>query len=107
MGIFQINVQLAKVFLRCLNCTKLETPNAYKNRSPDADFEVYKSNYNRWLYFCHVPAFCDSFRCYETASVFGRTLLMSVFSILQQQVLNKVLSTKDKPEIKKIISTEF
>ncbi|XP_035216134.1 histone acetyltransferase KAT2A-like isoform X2 [Stegodyphus dumicola] len=105
--IFQINVQLAKVFLRCLNCTKLETPNAYKNRSPDADFEVYKSNYNRWLYFCHVPAFCDSFQRYETASVFGRTLLISVFSILQQQVLSKVLSTKDKPEIKNIISIHF
>lgn len=45
------------------------------------DGSCYKINYTRWLMFCHVPAFCNSLRHFETTLVFGRTFLKAVFQV--------------------------
>ena len=39
---------LAKIFIRCLNHWKLETPTARKQRVTDDELQKYKANYTRF-----------------------------------------------------------
>ena len=39
---------LAKIFIRCLNHWKLETPTARKQRVTDDELQKYKANYARF-----------------------------------------------------------
>ncbi|XP_039251065.2 histone acetyltransferase KAT2A-like [Styela clava] len=91
---FQIMHDLARTFLACLNQETLETPSARKSRTPDDDEKDYKMNYTRWLCYCRVPRFCDSFACHETTEVFGRILLRSVFPTIRRNVLESFRSDK-------------
>lgn len=106
---WQTMYELAKMFLHCLNHWKLETPSARKSHSPNEDVSAYKINYTRWLCYCHVPAFCDSLTHYETTSIFGRTLLRSVFQTMRRQLLDKFRAEKDKmpPEKRTLVLTHF
>lgn len=106
---WQTMYDLAKLFLHCLNYSKLETLSARRQHSPGEDLSTYKVNYTRWLCFCHVPAFCDSLQRHETTLVFGRTLLKSVFQTMRRQLLDKFRAEKDKmpPEKRTLILTHF
>ncbi|CAH1789009.1 unnamed protein product [Owenia fusiformis] len=105
----QTMYDLAKMFLHCLNHWKLETPTARKQHSQSDDVSVYKVNYTRWLCYCHVPAFCDSLPRWETTSIFGRTLLTSVFQTMMRQLLDKFRAEKEKmpPERRTLVLTHF
>lgn len=63
----------------------------------------------RWLCYCNVPQFCDSLPRYETAQVFGRTLLRSVFTVMRRQLLEQARQEKDKLPLEKrtLILTHF
>lgn len=106
---WQTMYDLAKMFLHCLNHWKLETPSVRKAHSPNDDVSAYKVNYTRWLCYCHVPAFCDSLPRYDTAIIFGRTLLRSVFQTMRRQLLDKFRAEKDKmpPEKRTLVLTHF
>ena len=45
---WQIMHDLAKIFIRCLNHWKLETPTARKQRVTDDELQKYKANYTRF-----------------------------------------------------------
>ena len=47
----QIMHELARMFLRCLNHWKLETPNARRIRIQNEDISTYKMNYTRFALF--------------------------------------------------------
>lgn len=106
---WQTMYDLAKMFLHCLNHWKLETPSVRRGHSPNDDVSAYKVNYTRWLCYCHVPAFCDSLPHYDTALIFGRTLLRSVFQTMRRQLLDKFRAEKDKmpPEKRTLVLTHF
>ncbi|OQR76548.1 Histone acetyltransferase KAT2B-like [Tropilaelaps mercedesae] len=93
---------LAQMFLNCLNCWKLETParHALKVQAgqtkTDDDLSCYKTNYNRWLCFCHVPAFCDSLSYHKPTNVFGKTLLRSTFQTVRCQLMDKLETEKER-----------
>ncbi|XP_057293322.1 histone acetyltransferase KAT2A-like [Hydractinia symbiolongicarpus] len=93
---YQIMHELARIFLRCLNHWKLETPTARKKRTQQDDISAYKVDYTRWLCYCHVPLFCDSLQKYDVTSIFGQGFLKSVFSLMKQQLLDKFSAEKDK-----------
>ena len=92
----------AKTLVTALNHWKLETPSQRKksmtsSESPSNDeFSTYKVNYTRWLCYCHVPAFCDSLKHYDTSQIFGRALLSSIFPVVKRQLLDRVKIDKDK-----------
>lgn len=44
---YQIMHELARIFLRCLNHWKLETPTARKKRTQQDDISAYKVDYTR------------------------------------------------------------
>uniref|UniRef100_UPI00358F1C47 histone acetyltransferase KAT2B isoform X2 n=1 Tax=Myxine glutinosa TaxID=7769 RepID=UPI00358F1C47 len=100
---------LAKMFLRCLNYWRLETPAQRRSRAQTDDANTYKMNYTRWLCYCNVPQFCDSLPCYETTQVFGRTLLRAIFPVMRRQLLEKFRVEKDKlpAEQRTLILTHF
>lgn len=106
----QTMTEVAKTFLNFLNHYNFESPSA---RRGDAtlthdDASTYKINYTRWLVFCHVPAFCNSLRQFETSLVFGRTLLRTVFQNMSQQLKKKCISERDRfPEDKRSIITQM
>uniref|UniRef100_T1JCV1 histone acetyltransferase n=1 Tax=Strigamia maritima TaxID=126957 RepID=T1JCV1_STRMM len=106
---WQTMYDLAKMFLHCLNHWKLETPSVRKQHSPNDDGSTYKVNYTRWLCYCHVPAFCDSLPHYDTALIFGRVLLRSVFQTMRRQLLDKFRAEKDKmpSEKRTLVLTHF
>jgi putative uncharacterized protein (fragment) len=56
---YRTMLEMAKMFLHCLNHWKLETPVARKQRLSTDDISAYKIDYTRWMCYCHVPAFCD------------------------------------------------
>lgn len=91
---FQIMHDLARSFLAFLNQETLETPSARKARAPFEDHQEYKMNYTRWLCFCRVPQFCDSFASHDTTEVFGRFLLRFVFPTVRRNVLESFRSDK-------------
>lgn len=51
--------------------------------------------------FCHVPAFCNSLRHFETTVVFGRTLLKAVYQYVCQQLLTKCRAEKDRMPVER------
>lgn len=58
--------------------------------------------------FCHVPAFCNSLRHFETTVVFGRTLLKAVYQYVCQQLLSKCRVEKDRmPEDRRAMLSEL
>jgi len=93
---WQAMSELARIFLKCLNHWKLESPTARKQRIQIEDVSAYKVNYTRWLCYCHVPLFCDSLTRMEVTSIFGQNFLRSVFTLMKQQLLEKFTSEKDK-----------
>lgn len=50
----------------------------------------------RWFVFCHVPAFCDTLRHYDTTMVFGKTLLRAVFKYVQKQIMDQFHQERDR-----------
>lgn len=106
---WQTMYDLAKMFLHCLNHWKLETPASRRQTMSADEVSSYKVNYTRWLCYCHVPAFCDSLPHYDTTTIFGRTLLRSVFQTMRKQLLCKFRAEKDKmpTEKKALVLTHF
>lgn len=50
----------------------------------------------RWLVFCHVPAFCDSLKHYDTTAVFGKTLLRAVFRYVKKLMMDQFHQERDR-----------
>lgn len=106
----QTMTEVAKTFLNFLNHYNFESPSARRGdlTLTHEDASTYKINYTRWLVFCHVPAFCNSLRQFETSLVFGRTLLRTVFQYMSQQLKKKCISERDRfPEDKRSIITQM
>ncbi|KAL1116885.1 hypothetical protein AAG570_005354, partial [Ranatra chinensis] len=107
---WQTMYDLAKMFLHSLNHWNFETPSAWKQTvlTPE-EVSAYKINYTRWLVFCHVPTFCDSLIHFKTTTVFGRTLLRSVFKSVRSQLLDRCHSEKERIPVEKrvLILTYF
>ncbi|XP_017861371.1 PREDICTED: histone acetyltransferase KAT2A isoform X1 [Drosophila arizonae] len=106
----QTMTEVAKTFLNFLNHYNFESPSARRGDPTltHEDASTYKINYTRWLVFCHVPAFCNSLRQFETSLVFGRTLLRTVFQYMSQQLKKKCISERDRfPEDKRSIITQM
>lgn len=100
--------EVAKTFLNFLNHYNFEPPSMRRADLKNEDASTYKINYTRWLVFCHVPAFCNSLRHYETSLVFGRTLLRTVFQYMAQQLKKKCISERDRfPADKRSIITQM
>ena len=98
---------LAKMFKVCLNQWKLETPNIRKQNYPVENLSQLKITYTQWLCYCHVPAFCDSLERYETAQVFGKKLLISIFNPMHKQLIEKLNKEKERmPSDKKALIIE-
>lgn len=98
---FQTMTEVAKTFLHCLNYWNFEPPSARCQQLTNEDASSYKINYTRWLMFCHVPAFCNSLRHFETTVVFGRTLLKAVYQFVCQQLLSKCKAEKDRMPVER------
>ncbi|XP_034238428.1 histone acetyltransferase KAT2A isoform X1 [Thrips palmi] len=92
---------LAKMFLHCLNHWNFESPSVKKNTVSNEDFSLYKIHFTRWLVFCHIPAFCDSFPHSETTQVFGRSLLRYVFRSVRRQLKEKIKNEKSRMPMEK------
>jgi histone acetyltransferase len=90
------NLEAVNLFLKYVNGWKLESPSLHRRSSPEDDPKTYKENYTRWMYFCHVPTQCESFPKYDTASVFGQTLLMSIFKAVTKYHLDKIQQDTDR-----------
>uniref|UniRef100_A0A1A9UTQ4 histone acetyltransferase n=1 Tax=Glossina austeni TaxID=7395 RepID=A0A1A9UTQ4_GLOAU len=104
----QTMTEVAKTFLNFLNHYNFEPPSLRKADLKNEDASTYKINYTRWLVFCHVPAFCNSLRHFETSLVFGRTLLRTVFQYMAQQLKKKCISERDRfPADKRSIITQM
>ncbi|XP_055836457.1 histone acetyltransferase KAT2A-like [Episyrphus balteatus] len=100
--------EVAKTFLNFLNHYNFEAPSIRRADLTHEDASTYKINYTRWLVFCHVPAFCDSLRHFETSLVFGRTLLKTVFLCMAQQLKKKCITERDRfPADKRAIITQM
>ena len=50
----------------------------------------------RWLCFCHVPAFCDSFPRYQTTAAFGKTFLQSIFPQVKRDIIGAISGDPEK-----------
>lgn len=98
---FQTMTEVAKTFLHCLNYWNFEPPSVRCQALTNEDASSYKINYTRWLMFCHVPAFCNSLRHFETTVVFGRTLLKAVYQYVCQQLLTKCRAEKDRMPVER------
>ncbi|XP_075163523.1 gcn5 acetyltransferase [Haematobia irritans] len=104
----QTMTEVAKTFLNFLNHYNFEPPSMRRADLKNDDASTYKINYTRWLVFCHVPAFCNSLRHFETSLVFGRTLLRTVFQYMAQQLKKKCISERDRfPADKRSIITQM
>ncbi|CAD7002289.1 histone acetyltransferase KAT2B [Ceratitis capitata] len=102
----QTMTEVAKTFLNFLNHYNFEPPSMRRSGLTHEDASTYKINYTRWLVFCHVPAFCNSLRHFETSLVFGRTLLRTIFKYMAEQLRNKCTSERDRfPADKRSIIT--
>ncbi|XP_022904874.1 histone acetyltransferase KAT2A isoform X2 [Onthophagus taurus] len=87
--------ELAKIFLHCMNNWDFPPPNSYKLVVSQEEATIYKIAHTRWLVFCHVPLFCDSFRHYDTAMIFGKTLFRAVFKHVKKQILDQFHEERD------------
>ncbi|XP_055915978.1 histone acetyltransferase KAT2A-like [Eupeodes corollae] len=100
--------EVAKTFLNFLNHYNFEPPSVRRGDITHEDASSYKINYTRWLVFCHVPAFCNSLRHFETSLVFGRNLLKTVFQGMSQQLKKKCISERERfPADKRAIITQM
>ena len=81
---FSLMHDFARSLIKALNHFKLETP------SQNQDMSQYKINYTRWLCYCHVPAFCDSFTKHDLTNIFGRSLFNSLFMTIKKQLLDRM-----------------
>lgn len=54
--------------------------------------------------FCHVPAFCDSFRHYDASMVFGRTLLRAIFKYVRKQIMDQFHQERDRMPLDRRVS---
>lgn len=103
-----IMTDAAKTFLSFINHWNFEPPSARCTDLTNEDASTYKINYTRWLVFCHVPAFCNTLRHFETALVFGRTLLKTIYQYIAQQLLKKCISERDRfPVEKRAVLTQM
>ena len=100
---------LAKTFLHFLKHWNLETPSQRGKNMSAEDLQVYKNNFSRWVYYSHVPEFCDSLTHFDTTLIFGRTFLKSVFQNMTTKLMGKFRADKDKmPDEKKtLVLTHF
>ena len=100
---------LAKVFLNCLNNWHLETPSQRGKNMSAEDLQVYKNNFSRWVYYSHVPAFCDSLTYFDTTLIFGRTFLKSVFQNMTTKLMGKIRADyfKMSDGKKSLVLTQF
>ncbi|XP_055836456.1 histone acetyltransferase KAT2A-like [Episyrphus balteatus] len=100
--------EVATTFLNFLNHYNFEPPSVRRGDITHEDASSYKINYTRWLVFCHVPAFCNSLRHFETSLVFGRNLLKTVFQGMSQQLKKKCISERERfPADKRAIITQM
>lgn len=97
----QSMMDVAKTFLHCLNNWKFEAPSVRGKDLCHEDASNYKINYTRWLVFCHVPAFCNSLKHYDTTYVFGRTLLKACYQFVYQQLMAKCKAEKERMPMEK------
>ncbi|XP_067931854.1 histone acetyltransferase KAT2A-like [Watersipora subatra] len=95
----QIIFGLANMFLKCINHCTLESPSQRSTHLDD--LHAYKVNYTRWLCYCRVPTFCDSLPKYDLTSIFGRTLIKSIFATARRQIMEKFEADRDKMPIEK------
>lgn len=98
---FSLMTDVAKTFLHCLNHWTFEPPSARSAALSQEDASTYKINYTRWLVFCHVPAYCNTLRHFETTAVFGRTLLKAVYQYICQQLMSKFKNERDRMPVEK------
>lgn len=101
--------EVAKTFLNFLNHFNIEPPSARRRSEPTLDdASAYKINYTKWLVFCHVPAFCNSLRHFETSLVFGRNFLKTIFPGIAQELKKKCITERDRfPVDKNVIITQM
>lgn len=100
--------EVAKTFLNFLNHYNFEPPSTRRGDITHEDASSYKINYTRWLVFCHVPAFCNSLRHFETSLVFGRNLLKTVFQGMSHQLKKKCITERERfPAEKRAIITQM
>lgn len=97
----QTMMDVAKTFLHCLNNWKFEAPTVRGKDLSNEDASNYKINYTRWLVFCHVPAFCNSLKHYDTTHVFGRTMLKACYQFVYQQLMAKCKAERDRMPMEK------
>ncbi|CAG0882237.1 unnamed protein product [Darwinula stevensoni] len=95
---WQIMYDLVRKLVHCLNHWKLERPNIkiLRDGLQGSDAVWYKVNYTRWLCFCHVPAFCDSFPRYQTTAAFGKTFLQSIFPQVKRDIIGAISGDPEK-----------
>lgn len=99
--------EVATTFIHFVNHWNFETPSQRKVESNLEDVSSYKINYTRWIIFCQVPSFCNSLPHYDTAQVFGREFLRSVFKVIAQQINHKCTVEKDRfPPEKRAMLTQ-
>lgn len=96
-----VMAEVAKSFIHCLNTWDFEKPKIHAQRQTNEDASTYKINYTRWLVFCHVPAFCNSLRHFETTLVFGRSLLKAIYPYFSQLLLHKCKQARDQVPMEK------
>lgn len=97
----QSMMDVAKTFLHCLNNWKFEAPSVRGKDLSNEDASNYKINYTRWLVFCHVPAFCNSLKHYDTTHVFGRTMLKACYQFVYQQLMAKCKAERERMPMEK------
>ena len=66
-------------------------------------------SYCRWVCFCHVPVFCESFQKFDTTLIFGRQFLSSVFHVMRQQLMERFTAEQEKmlPEKRTLVIKHF
>lgn len=81
--------ELATIFLQLLNTWEVPSPSNTKHAMTPEELSQYKMAYNRWLVFCHVPTYCDSFRRYDTSVIFGRQFLRAFYKYVRKEIIDQ------------------
>lgn len=92
---WQMICDMAKMFLHCMNYWSFETPSA-KRMMNEKEAVAYRTNFTRWLVYCHIPQFCDSLQHYNTTVAFGKELLQAVFKQVSKQLVDKIYTDREK-----------
>ncbi|XP_020293312.1 histone acetyltransferase KAT2B-like isoform X2 [Pseudomyrmex gracilis] len=106
---WQVMCDMAKMFLHCLTYWNFEAPSTRNTIVSSEEAAIYKATYTHWLAFCHVPAFCESLRYYNTPLVFGKQMLRAIFKPFCRQVMDKMNNERDKmtPNKRIMVLTHF